>query len=144
MAAANHTEVFNCSPIEFFKIVTDYERYSEFMSDVKGCKVVKTEGQHKFVEYNVSVIKPITYQLKTTETEPALVSWEFSSGDVFKTMSGSWQIGEAPGGKTKATYSVEATFKIFMPGPIANTLLNVNLPAMMASYHQRIKKVYGK
>ena len=144
MAGATHTEVFNCTPKEFFQIVTDYEKYPEFLSDVKGCKVVKTEGHHKYVEYKVSVIKAITYQLKTTETEPSLVSWEFASGDVFKTMTGSWKLEEAPGGKTKATYTVEGTFKIFMPGPMANTLLNVNLPAMMASYHQRIKKVYGK
>jgi len=48
------------------------------------------------------------------------------------------------GGKTKATYSVEATFGVFVPGPVANTLLKVNLPAMMSAYHKRVKEVYGK
>lgn len=144
MAAANHTEVFNCSMNEFFKLVTDYEKYPEFLSEVKACKVVKHEGNQKLVDYKVSVVKPVSYQLRTTETEPSLVSWEFASGEVFKTMSGSWKLEDAGGGKTKATYSVEGTFKIFVPGPIANSLLSVNLPAMMASYHKRIKQVYGK
>ncbi|MDX9732337.1 MAG: SRPBCC family protein [Bdellovibrionales bacterium] len=144
MAAASHTEVFNCTPEEFFKLVTDYASYPEFLSDVKECKVVKQDGEAKYVEYKVSVVKTITYQLKTIEAAPSLVSWTFASGDVFKTMDGSWKIEDAGGGKCRCTYAVEGTFKIFVPGPIAKTLLNVNLPAMMAAYHNRIKAVYGK
>lgn len=144
MAGANHTEVFNCTPVEFYKLVADYEKYPEFLSEVKACKVLKSEPGSKTVEYKVSVIKSITYQIKTKEVEPSLVSWEFVSGDVFKTMSGSWKIEEAPGGKSKCVYTVDGTFKIFVPGPVASTLLNVNLPAMMAAYHKRIKAVYGK
>jgi coenzyme Q-binding protein COQ10 len=144
MAGANHVEVFNCTPLEFFKLATDYEKYPEFLSEVKACKVLKAEPGTKTVEYKVSVIKSITYQLKTKEVEPSLVYWEFTSGDVFKTMNGSWKIEEAAGGKSKCTYAVEGTFKIFVPGPVSSTLLNVNLPAMMAAYHKRIKAVYGK
>ena len=144
MAEAKHTEVFNCTPKEFFQLVTDYEKYPEFLSEVKSCKVLKSEPGAKLVEYKVSVIKAITYQLQTKEVEPSLVSWSFVSGEVFKTMSGSWTIEEVPGGKCKCTYAVEGTFKIFVPGPVASTLLNVNLPAMMAAYHKRIKAVYGK
>jgi coenzyme Q-binding protein COQ10 len=144
MAGANHTEVFNCTPLEFYKLAADYEKYPEFLSDVKACKVLKAETGTKTVEFKVSVIKSITYQLKTKEVEPTLVSWEFTSGDVFKTMNGSWKIEEAGGGKSKCTYAVEGTFKIFVPGPVASTLLNVNLPAMMTAYHKRIKAVYGK
>ncbi len=144
MAEAKHTEVFNCTPKEFFQLVTDYEKYPEFLSEVKSCKVLKSEPGAKLVEYKVSVIKAITYQLQTKEVEPSLVSWSFVSGEVFKTMSGSWTIEEEAGGKCKCTYAVEGSFKIFVPGPVASTLLNVNLPAMMAAYHKRIKAVYGK
>jgi ribosome-associated toxin RatA of RatAB toxin-antitoxin module len=59
-------------------------------------------------------------------------------------MNGSWKIEDAGGGKSRCTYQVEGSFKIFVPGPVASTLLNVNLPAMMAAYHKRIKEVYGK
>lgn len=145
MAGAQHTEVFNCTPDEFYQLVTDYEKYPQFLSEVKECKVLKSEANSKVVEYKVSVIKAITYQLRTQETQAQKVSWEFVAGDVFKSMSGSWTLAaEAGGAKTKATYQVEGDFKIFVPGPVAKTLLNVNLPAMMAAYHKRIKEVYGK
>lgn len=144
MADAQVVETFNCTPKEFFDLVVDYEKYPEFLSEVKECKIVKKEGDSKLVDYKVSVVKAMQYQLKTKEVEPSLVSWEFAGGDAFKTMNGSWKIEDAPGGKCKCTYAVDATFKIFVPGPVAKTLLNVNLPAMMSAYHKRIKAVYGK
>ena len=144
MAQAHATETFNCTPQEFFNIASDYEKYPEFLNEVKSCKFVKTEGDSKIVEFKVSVVKSITYRLKTKEVAPSLVAWEFAGGDAFKTMSGSWKIDEAPGGTCKCVYDVEASFKIFVPGPVATTLLNVNLPTMMAAYHKRIKTVYGK
>jgi coenzyme Q-binding protein COQ10 len=143
MASASHTEVFNCSVPEFFKVVSDYEKYPLFLQEVKDCKVLKTEGGRKLVEYKVSVIKSFTYQLWMTEQEPSLVSWTFAGGDVFKTSVGSWKL-EDQAGKCRAIYSVEATFSMFVPGPIAKTLLNVNLPSMMSAYHKRIKELYGK
>lgn len=143
MPSASHTEVFNCSVGEFFKIVSDYEKYPEFLQEVKECKIVKREGSKKLVEFKVSVIKTFSYKLLMTELEPTSVSWIFDSGDIFKTSAGSWQLSDEAG-KTKAVYSVDATFGIFVPGPIAKTLLSVNLPSMISAYHRRVKEKYGK
>ncbi len=143
MAGTTHTEVFNCSVPEFFKIVSDYEKYPEFLNEVKAARVLKNDGEKKLVEYKVSVIKTFTYTLAMTERESNSISWEFVSGEVFKTSSGSWKL-EDEAGKTRATYTVEATFSMFVPGPIAKTLLTVNLPTMMSAYHKRVKEVIGK
>jgi ribosome-associated toxin RatA of RatAB toxin-antitoxin module len=142
MAKASTTEVFNCTPEQFYKIIADYEKYPEFLAEVKQCKVLKTEGQRKLVEYSVSVVKSFKYSLWMTETAPTSITWEFASGDVFKTSVGSWKL-ENEAGKTRATYTVEATFSGFVPGPIANALVSVNLPNMMSSYHKRVKQLYG-
>lgn len=143
MASANATEVFNCSNAEFFKIISDYERYPEFLSEVSSCKILETNGNKKLVEYSVSVIKTFRYTLWMTEVEPTSVSWDFAGGDMFKTSSGSWLLKEEAG-KTRASYTVEATFKGFVPGPIAKGLIEVNLPNMMSSYHKRVKQLYGR
>lgn len=144
MASAHHVEIFNCTPEEFFNIASDYENYPEFLTEVKSCKILKHEGDSKLVDYKVTLIKTVQYQLKTKEVKPSLVAWEFAAGDGFKTMSGSWKIEDGGDGKCRCSYDVEATFKIFVPGPVATTVLKVNLPAMMAAYHKRIKTVYGK
>ncbi len=142
MAAASTTETFACTPDQFFAIVSDYERYPEFLGEVKNCKIVETKGNKKLVEFHVSVIKTFTYRLWITEESPRRLSWNLESGDFFKTSTGSWDLSEV-GGKTQAKYSVDATFKVFVPGPVAKALVNVNLPNMMSAYKQRVKQKYG-
>ncbi len=142
MAAASTTEVFHCTPEQFYAIVSDYEKYPEFLAEVKGCKVLKSEGNRKLVEFQVSVIKNFTYRLWMTEEPGKRITWTFESGDIFKTSTGSWELADL-GGKTQAKYSVDATFKLFVPGPVAKALVNVNLPNMMKAYHNRIKATYG-
>jgi coenzyme Q-binding protein COQ10 len=143
MAKASATEVFHCTPDQFFKIISDYEKYPEFLQEVKKCQVLKTEGNRKLVEYSVSVIKSFKYTMWMTENPPTGINWEFGGGDIFKTSIGSWKL-ENEAGKTRATYTVEATFTMFVPGPIANALVSVNLPGMMSAYHKRVAQLYGK
>lgn len=143
MAKASATEVFNCSTKDFYKIISNYEKYHEFLQEIKKCTVLKTEGARKLVEYQVSVIKTFKYTLWMTETPPKHISWEFASGDVFKTSEGSWVL-EDEAGKCRATYTVEATFSMFVPGPLAKALVSVNLPGMMSAYHKRVAQLYGK
>ena len=142
MAKANTTELFNCTVAQFYKIIADYEKYPQFLSEVKSCKVLKTEGSKKLVEYSVSVLKSFKYCLWMNENEPKEISWEFASGDIFKSTKGFWKLVDEAG-KCRATYNVDATFGVFVPGPIANALVSVNLPNMMSSYHKRIKQLYG-
>jgi len=143
MAGTSTTEVFNCTKEEFFKIISDYEKYPEFLAEVKNCEVVETQTGKKKVEFTVNVIKNFKYQLWMVEQSPNRIDWDFAGGDLFKKSSGSWAL-EEQAGKTKATYTVEADFKMFVPGPVAKTLISVNLPNMMSAYHKRVSELYGK
>jgi coenzyme Q-binding protein COQ10 len=143
MAGAQATEVFNCSVQEFFNIISDYEHYPEFLAEVKSCRVIEKRDKQKLVEFNVSLIKNFSYRLWMSENPPKSVSWILDSGDLFKVSTGSWELSEEAG-RTKALYTVDAKFKVFVPGPIAKALVNVNLPNMMSSYHKRVKELYGK
>jgi ribosome-associated toxin RatA of RatAB toxin-antitoxin module len=143
MAEASTTDVYNCSVEEFYKIISDYEKYHEFLAEVKGCKVLKEDGGRKLVEYTVSVVKEFKYRLWMTEEPPNKISWVFESGDMFKSSIGSWELKDEAG-KTRATYAVEAKFNMFVPGPIAKALVSVNLPGMVSAYKKRVKELYGK
>ena len=143
MASAQTSDLFKCTPQQFFDIVTDYPAYSLFLQEVKECKVLKASGNRKLVEFNVSVMKSFKYNMWMTEQAPNSLVWEFESGDLFKTSSGSWKI-EDQAGQARATYTVDATFNLFVPGPIAKALVSVNLPNMIASYHKRVAAIYGR
>lgn len=141
MASATHTETFNCTPEQFYSIIVDYEKYPEFLTEVKKVKVLKNNEGVKDVEYNVFLIKNLTYLNKHREVENKEIHWEFVKGDVFKSMQGSWKL-EPVGGKTKATYFVEAQFGMWVPSAVTKVLLETNLPSMMKAYHERIKKLF--
>lgn len=143
MADVKHVEVFNCSPEQFFDLLVDYESYPDFLNEVQSCKVTETQGDMKKVEYKVSVIKTFQYVNEHKEIRPTEVSWKFLSGDLFKTMKGHWKLSDE-GGKTRAEYFVEANFGLFVPKAMTKTVLSVNLPAMMKSYHERVAKLYGE
>lgn len=144
MASAETTEVFNCSPKEFFDLVADFEKYPEFLNEVKKVKILKKSGTQIEMEYTVSVLKTFTYKLKAELKEPISVRFHYTEGDVFKSMKGSWDIQPEGKDKCKVKYNVEANFGLLVPGAIAKTLVSVNLPMMIASFKTRIKKVYGK
>lgn len=141
MASVKHTEIFDCTVEFFYSLIADYEKYSDFLAEVKSVKVISSSAEYKEVEYNVFLIKNFSYVNKHFEFENKEIRWEFLKGDIFKTMSGSWVLEPHGEGKTKATYSVEATFGMWIPGTITKMLLESNLPAMMRAYHQRIKKL---
>lgn len=143
MASAKTTEVFNCTVDQFFKIISDYEKYPEFLKEVSKTRILQSTNNKRLVEFEVSVIKTFKYNLWLTESAPTDISWELESGDMFKTSVGSWKLQDEAG-KCRATYFLDASFNLFVPGPIAKALVSVNLPAMMSSYHKRVQELYGK
>jgi len=143
MASASATEVFNCSCEEFFKIVADYEKYPDFLSEVKSCRIIETKGSKKLVEFDISLIKTLSYSLWMSEEAPRTLSWEFNKGDIFKKMSGSWKL-ETEADRCRAIYSVEANVGLWVPSAITKGIIEVNLPNMMSSYHKRVKELYGR
>jgi len=144
MAGASTTESFNCTSEEFYSIVSDYVNYPKFLSEVTKCTVIEKESNRKLVEFQISLIKNFTYRLWINETPGKGLDWEFHSGDLFKVSNGHWKLEPDGEGRCKASYSVDAKLKMFVPSPIAKALVSVNLPNMMASYHRRVKELYDK
>lgn len=142
MAAASVSEIFNCTVDQFYKIISDYENYPKFLPEVKDCHVIEAKGNKKLVEFHISLIKTFKYSLWMTEEAPHSVHWQFNGGDIFKEMSGNWKLSDEAG-KTRANYDIEAKMGMFVPGPIAKGIIEVNLPNMISSYHKRVKELYG-
>lgn len=142
-AVAETKETFPCTKAELFKIIADYEKYPEFLAEVKSVKILKKSTNTKEMEYSISLIKTFKYILKATEIPDQQVDFTFVSGDVFKSMHGCWKLSEK-NGVCSVDYKVEATFGMLVPQAMAKTLVSVNLPIMMANFKKRVKAIYGK
>lgn len=141
MASAKTTEIFNFPAQQIYDVIKDFDKYSEFLPEVKSSKVIEDLGKKKIVEMSVSMIKDFTYSIIATLDEPNGLSWVFNQGDVFKSNSGSWKLKPISDQQTQVTYEVSADFKIFVPSMISKKMIEVSLPKMMQSYKDRIKKL---
>ena len=143
MATTTVSEVFSCSVENFYKIITDYEKYPEFLSEISHCRIIDQKENKKLVEYDIHLLKSFIYKLWMKEDKDSYyLSWEFAGGAIFKSNKGYWKL-EDLSGKCCATFHLDCQFKVFIPGAITKTLLQINLPNMMKSYHERVKIFYG-
>lgn len=145
MAAIEKTENFNCTPEQLFSILADYEKYPDFLGDVKDIKILKKTKTYIIVEYTISIIKDITYQLRVKEKKNKSISWTLESGFLFKKLDGSWDIKDSKEkkGTTEVVYKVDMQLRLFAPKLIEKTLVEVNLKTMMKAFKKRVKKLYA-
>ncbi|MBE8222054.1 MAG: polyketide cyclase [Bdellovibrionales bacterium] len=145
MASIEKKENFKCTPSQLFSILSDYESYPDFLGDVKGISILKSTKTYKIVEYTVSIIKDITYQLRVKENKNKNISWTLEKGLMFKSLNGSWTLKDSKTkkGTTDVVYEVDMKLRLFAPKIIEKTLVEINLKTMMKSFKQRVKKLYG-
>ncbi len=125
------------APIEtVFGIITDYEKYPEFLSEVKAIRVSERREGEAVVQYEVSVLKTIRYTLKLKEEKPRRISWSLVEGELMRENKGSWLL-EPQGKQTRATYSIEMTLGPLVPKAMVNALVDSSLPKMLESFKKR-------
>lgn len=145
MASVEKTDNFKCTPEQLFSILADYESYPKFLGDVKAISVLKSTKTYKIVEYTVSIIKSVTYQLRVKENKNKNISWTLESGLIFKSLEGSWVLenSKTKKGTTDVIYKADMKLRLFVPKVIEKTLVEINLKTMMKDFKRRVKKIYG-
>jgi ribosome-associated toxin RatA of RatAB toxin-antitoxin module len=149
MAGAKHTTVLNVPLDALWDVITDYERYPEFVEGCESLTITKKEGKSTYAEYEVSMFgKTIHYTLKHTETPKKGLKWTMVEGQFFKSNDGSWELKPKGDDKVEATYTVDVGFPLLVPKAIVNTLTGTQLPKMMKAFEDaaksRMKKAKGK
>lgn len=142
MAGATQTVIVDVPREAFFDVVRDYERYPDFLGDMVASRVVRREGDVAEVEFTLDVVKRISYTLKLVESAPERLEWSLVKG-TFKRNDGGWTLEELPGGRTRATYSIEITIGVFLPGTIVNRLVGKTLPATLQAFKRRAESLRG-
>ena len=139
MAGAHRTVVFNAPIEKCFAVISDYERYSEFLPEVRKIKTSNRRGAEVDVHYEAEVVKVIKYTVHMKEEKPNRVSWTFIDGEFMKDNKGGWVLEDAGNGTTKATYSIEVTVGLLVPKTIVNALVDTQLPKLLENFKKRIE-----
>jgi coenzyme Q-binding protein COQ10 len=137
MPGASKTIVINAPVEKVFDIITQYEKYKEFLPEVKEVRTSSRQGNEVTVHYKVDVMKTIQYSIRVREERPTKMSWSFIEGEFMKDNKGSWVLESAGEGKTKATYTVEMALGALVPKTIVNALVETSLPKMLDAFKRR-------
>jgi ribosome-associated toxin RatA of RatAB toxin-antitoxin module len=138
MAQAQFEKDISVGKKKFFEIISQYEKYPEFVSGVNKIEVQRKAPGKARVTYHISIMKDIEYVIDITEDYDAgRVYWTLVESDMFKKNDGSWQITEKGPNQIHIVYSLDVEFKISVPGFILKKLVSGNLPSMVASFEKR-------
>lgn len=141
MAAATQSIVVDVPREAFFDVIRDYARYPEFLRDMEAVSVPKRDGPVAEARFTLNVIKRISYTLRLVEKAPDRLEWSLVEG-MFKRNDGSWTLEALPDGRTRATYSIEITVGVFLPGSIVTTLVGKTLPATLDAFKRRAEALH--
>ena len=142
MAQAEQEKTFDVSAEQYYKAVSQYENYPEFVEGVKSVKVERN-GNKVVGHYDLSMMgKDMSYSLNITENpEAKSLSWTLLKSEFFKENIGKWTI-ESTGPKgCKVHYSLEVDFSFSVPGFLLKGIVKSTLPTMMNSFYERAKNL---
>ncbi len=137
MAGATRTITINAPREKVFDTISDYERYPEFLPEVKRIKTSNRRGAEVDVHYEVELVKTIKYTVHLKEERPSKLSWTFVDGELMKDNRGGWVLDDLGNGTTKATYTVEVTLGALVPKTIVNALVDTSLPKLLENFKKR-------
>lgn len=137
MPGATRSIVINAPVEKVFDVITQYDKYAQFLSEVKEVRTSDRKGNEVNVHYKVDVMKTIKYSILVKEERPTRMSWSFIEGEFMKDNKGSWVLEPAGEGKTKATYTVEMALGALVPKTIVNALVETSLPKMLDAFKRR-------
>ncbi|MFP2932869.1 type II toxin-antitoxin system RatA family toxin [Pyxidicoccus sp. 3LG] len=137
MPGATRTIVINAPIEKVFDVITQYDRYPEFLPEVKEIRTSNRQGNTVDIHYKVDVMKTVRYSIHVTEERPRRMAWTFIEGEVMKDNKGSWVLEPEGEGKTRATYNVEMALGLLVPKAVVNALVDTSLPKMLDAFKRR-------
>ncbi len=139
MAGAQRTIIFNAPVDKCWSVISDYERYPDFLPEVKKIRTMNRRGAEVDVQYEAEVVKVIKYTVRIKEEGPTRLSWSFIDGEFMKDNKGGWILEDAGNGTTKATYNIAVEVGMLVPKTIVNALVDTQLPKLLENFKKRIE-----
>ena len=115
---ATESITVNAAPETIYEVVTDFEHYADWVTDLKRIEVVTRDDQGRALEvefraaaFGRSTIYTLHYDYAKA---PGELSWRQVQGDLTKTLNGRYRF-ESDGDETKVTYDLEVELLVPIP-----------------------------
>jgi coenzyme Q-binding protein COQ10 len=145
MPQAKQTVVIEVPLAQVWNVVCDYERYPEFISEMRSVRVLRREGPRQEVEFEIELEllglkKRIHYTLAMTESPQSSIKWNLVRSETLKGDDGSWEFRALGERRTEATYQIELKLGPFIPRAVSNFLAEQSLPRLLSQFKRRAEE----
>lgn len=101
-------------------VVTDFDSYPEWASDIKEVTVKErdSDGRASLVNFRAAAFgRSTSYTLRYDYSElPSVISWVQADGDLTSKLDGRYEFSAAEDGFTAVTYHLSVELKVPIPG----------------------------
>ncbi|HVA52227.1 MAG TPA: SRPBCC family protein [Acidimicrobiales bacterium] len=116
---ATESIAVSAPPDVVYRVVTDFEHYTDWVSDLKRIEVLERDatGRPLEVEFRAAAFgRSTTYALRYDyDRAPEVLTWHQTSGDLTATLNGEYRF-EPQGDDTLLTYDLEVELLVPIPG----------------------------
>ncbi len=128
-----------------WRILTGYERMSEFVPDMESCKVLSRNGNEVIIEqFGVArflfMSRTIHLIVKAVEQPMSAIDISLISGDM-KYYESRWELVPAPeNGGTRIVYHGRLMPNFYVPGILGNKMVKSDVERMMSAVLARLDR----
>lgn len=143
MFEVNATGTVAAAPATVWRILTGYERMSEFVPDMESCRVLSRNGNEVIIEqFGVArflfMSKSIHLIVRATEQPMTSIDIALISGDM-KHYESHWELIPVPEtGGTRVVYSGRLIPNFYVPGLIGAKIIRNDIERMMGAVLTRL------
>ncbi len=116
---ATQSIVVAAVPSAVYSVVVDFDRYREWVSDLKSIDVTERDADGRALEVAFRAAafgRSTKYRLRYDYSRaPALLSWHQTEGDVTESLNGSYSFEAIDDASTRVTYDLEVELAVPVP-----------------------------
>jgi len=140
--AAQQSIDIACTAEHFYKVLTDFAKHKDFVSDLLDVKVLDHSGETYKVKYKIKVLKEIEYELEHSGVPGKSVKWHLIKGQFMKVNQGEWEIQETGPESIHVTYKIELKLSALVPSSVTTQLAQMGLPKMLREFKDYAESTY--
>jgi ribosome-associated toxin RatA of RatAB toxin-antitoxin module len=118
---ASQRALIAASPQELFDVVTDFDRYTDWIRDLKSVEVVERDDQGRAVEvrYRAAAMgRSTSYTLRYDYTNaPRTLPWRLVSGDIMRRLDGAYEFHPVDGESDRTDVEYSLAVELIVPLP---------------------------
>ena len=118
---ASQRAIIAASPQALFDVVTDFDRYTDWIRDLKAVEVVERDDEGRAVEvrYRAAAMgRSTSYTLRYDyRNAPAELPWKLVSGDIMRRLDGAYAFHPVDGDENRTEVEYSLTVELIVPLP---------------------------